>query len=111
MLHSDGAQAYPAVVKSHFPGLHTKAVSHQDMEFTKKIPWFKKGHSTLGGTQCIDSTWNALDKFVAPNIPTKKDHAVNDRLLTYLWAGLFRMNHREENGFELLGEAFKEDTI
>ena len=76
------------------------------MEFTRVVPWFKKGHSTVSGTQCIDSTWGALDNFIPLHVNTKQDHKVNPRLSTYLWAGLFRLNNRDSDGLTMVGRAF-----
>ena len=107
VVYTDGAQAYQSVIAEHYPGLISKTVSHSDMEFTRKLKWFKKGHSTVAGTQCIDSTWGALDQFINDHVKTKADHQVNERLLTYIWSGLCRMNHREDDGLSRVGAAMK----
>jgi hypothetical protein len=104
VLYTDGAHAYPSVLKSHFPNIIGKSVSHANMEFTKKVPWFKAGHSTLAGTQCIDSTWGALDKFLPNTLKTKgADRNVNPMVMEYIWAGVQRMNHKDSDGLSLLG--------
>ena len=35
---------------------------------------------------------------------TKKGSFVNDKLYTYLYAAAYRLNHKGEDGFKLVGE-------
>ena len=55
------------------------------------------------GTQCIDSTWRALDQAIPSTLHTKKDHTLNPLLEEYTWCWLYRINHRMVDGFACLG--------
>ena len=106
VLYTDGAQAYPSVI-SQVPGLKVQQVSHAKMEFAKRVPWVRAGSSTMGGTQCLDSTWAALDKFIPKTVLSKDDHNVSNRLMQYIWAGVYRVSHRDESGVALVGAALR----
>lgn len=41
VMYSDGAQAYDSIIQKRYPNLILKPVNHYEMEFTKKIAWFK----------------------------------------------------------------------
>ena len=61
-------------------------------------------HSTILGTQCIDSTWGWLNRLIPPSLKTKDgNHKISDRFVQYIWAVLHRINHRDDDGFALLG--------
>lgn len=107
VLHADGARAYPSVVKAHFRGLRTRAVSHKHMEFVKRVTpaRLKSGRSaSLTGTQAIDSTWSTLNASIPKELHTKKDHEMNARLEDYVWVWLYRINRRNSDGFVELGK-------
>ena len=100
---------------SGFPGListvcrrcandPTVQVAHSKMEFTRKVPFFKAGHSTVGGTMSVDSKWTAFERLIPSNLNTKKGSVVNSKLYTYLHAAVYRLNHKGEDGFNLIGE-------
>ena len=106
VCHSDGAQSYPAVIKKYFKKLRSRAVAHKRMEFVKPIkpPQLRRGAaSSHSGTQCIDSTWKTLDAAIPQQVKTKKDHDVNPLLKDYAHVWLYRVNHRNLDGFETLG--------
>ena len=108
VVHSDGAQAYPAVIKAAYPRLKHRAVSHKEMEFVKKVarvtlPSGKKSAASTG-TQAIDSTWKTLEQCVPKEVHTKSGHTENRLLEDYAYSWLFRINHRCHDGFQVLGE-------
>ena len=106
VVHSDGALAYKTVIQNNFRKLKHRSVSHSNMEFVKAV---KPVHLPSGlsasssGTQCIDSTWRALDKGIPSTLNTKKDHTFNPLLEEYTWCWLYRVNHRMVDGFACLG--------
>jgi len=111
VIHSDGAQGIKSVLKKHFPKLKHRSVSHKDMEFVRKVraaslPSGKSASSS--GTQAIDTTWKSLGRGIPDEIHTKKDHAMNPVLEDYVWSWLYRVNHRNEDGFAKLGAYMKQ---
>jgi hypothetical protein len=109
VTHSDGAQAYKSVLKNYFKRLRSRAVSHKDMEFVKKVrpvrlPSGKS--SSMTGTQAIDRTWETLDAVVPNQLVTKKSHDINPLLERYCWVWLYRVNHYNKDGFEEMGKYF-----
>jgi len=110
ILHTDGAPGWPAAVKktSKLAGLKCHAVSHKNMQFSKPIPPTLlargKTSASVTGTQAIDSWWRWLDRHIPKSIPTKQGHKVNPKLIEYLWAGLFRINHFGEDGIKVWKE-------
>ena len=66
------------------------------------LPFFKTGHSTLGGTMSIDSKWTAFERLIPSALHTKKGRVVNEKLYTYLYAAVYRLNHKDEDGFKLI---------
>ena len=109
VLHSDGALAYPAVVKSRYKHLRPRAVSHKHMEFVKRVTpvRLKTGISaSLTGTQAIHSTWGTLNACVPKQLKTKLGHVMNPRLEDYVWVWLYRANHRNRDGFLDMGKLF-----
>ena len=106
LIHSDGAQAYPAVIKKFFPRLKTSSVSHSNMEFVKKIAPVKlrgRMSSSMTGTQAIDSTWTTLDDTIPKELHTKANHNLNPRVVDYIYCWLYRVNHRNVDGLRTLG--------
>ena len=102
-MFADGAKAWPKAAKQIGLQIRTVQVAHSRMEFTRKVPFFKAGHSTLGGTMSIDSKWTAFERLIPSNPNTKTGRVVNENLCTYLYAALYRLNHKGEDGFKLLG--------
>lgn len=107
VIHSDGAQAYPSIIRKHFKGLKARAVSHKNMEFVKGVPAVNLGKhwksSTLTGTQSIDATWGTLDACIPSQLRTKVGNKMNPLLEEYIWSWVYRVNHRNVDGFQTLG--------
>jgi len=111
VVHSDGAHAYPLVIKKQFKKLRHRSVSHKDMQFVKRVPSFKLpgGRSAkLTGTQCIDSTWSGLDASVPKTLKTKTNHDINPLLFDYVYSWLYRVNRPASDGFQCLGKYFRQ---
>ena len=51
----------------------------------------------------IDSKWTAFERLIPSNLNTKTGRVVNENLYTYLYAALYRLNHKGGDGFKLLG--------
>ena len=51
----------------------------------------------------IDSKWTAFERLIPSNVHTKHGRVVNEKLYTYLYAALYRLNHKGEDGFKLVG--------
>ena len=66
--HFDGNRAWSA--ESKRLGLQHRQVCHQNMEFAKPVDRTSPGLSNLGGTQCMDRWWLALNSL---NRKVKKD--------------------------------------
>ena len=110
VVHADGAQAYPAIIRKFFRQLRLRAVSHSNLEFVKSVApvRLKSGLSSCkSGTQCIDSTWCTLDDSIPKQLQTKMKHAMNPLFEEYTFSWLHRINARSADGFELLGKAFR----
>ena len=106
VIHSDGALAYQTVIKSKFPKLKHRSVSHRNMEFVKAVTPVRMPSglsASSSGTQCIDSTWRSLDQTIPAALHTKKGHTVNPLVEEYTWCWLYRINHRMVDGFACLG--------
>ena len=114
-MYADGAKAWPTAAKQIGLRIKTVQVAHSRMEFTRKVPFFKTGHSTQGGTMSIDSKWTAFERLIPSTVHTKKGSVVNEKLYTYLYAAVYRLNHKGEDGFKLVGaqvaSRMAEDTL
>ena len=105
VVHSDGAVSYPIVMRKHFKGLRPRAVKHSTMEFVRRIAptRLKRGStSPLSGTQSIDSTWKTLDASIPAEVHTKIAHDINPLLEEYMFSWLYRINHRNIDGFQAM---------
>ena len=108
IIFSDGAKAYDSYIKKQCRGVLTsRQVSHHKLQFTKKVRT-SAGHSKVGGTQCIDTTWGHLEKAIPYNINTKKNRSVNPNLQKYVLEWAYRLNHRSENGFTSMAKIHTE---
>ena len=106
VIHSDIALAYKTVIKSKFPKLKHRSVSHRNKEFVKAVKPVRVPSgltASSSGTQCIDSTWRSLDQTIPTALHTKKGHTVNPLVEEYTWCWLYRINHRMVDGFASLG--------
>ena len=106
VVHTDGAQAYPSVIKRSFRKLRHQSVAHSRMEFVKPVRPVRlpSGWSaSSSGTQAIDSTWKQLDKAIPAELHTKAGHVVNPLLEEYTWCWLYRVNNCMGDGFTTLG--------
>ena len=75
VIHGDGALAYKTVIKSKFPKLKRRSVSHRNMEFGKvvkpvRVPSGLSASSS--GTQRIDSRWRSLDQTIPAGSTPRK---------------------------------------
>ena len=107
VIHSDGAWAYPKVLKKHFPALVPRAVVHKNLEFVRVVRPVALGSvssSTLSGTQSIDSTWKSLDSSIPHTVKTKANHNVNPVLERYVFSWLYRVNRKNTDGFTDMGK-------
>ena len=77
VVHTDGAQAYPSVIKRSFRKLRHWSVAHSRMEFIKPVRPPSGLSSSPWGTQAIDSTWKQIDKATPPELHTKAGHVMN----------------------------------
>ena len=107
MVFSDGAKAYAAVIKELFRGkLINREVSHKKMQFVKKVRT-PMGHSSLAGTESVDSVWGQLQKAIPHSVNTKKDRQLNPLIEEYTWSWLYRQNRSNGDGMKLLGDVFQ----
>ena len=78
------------------------------MQFVKVVRPLKVGRcstsSSLSGTQALDSTWRTLDATIPPQVHSKLNHDANPLLEKYTYVWLYRVNHRNEDGFQRLGK-------
>ena len=80
------------------------------MQFVKTIRPVKlpSGSSAaLSGTQNIDVTWGSLDSYIPKQVKTKLRHQVNPLLEKYIFSWLYRVNHKNVDGFAQLGADMK----
>jgi len=110
VIHADGAQAYPSVIKAKYPKLRLFSVSHKNHEFTRKLRTCRAltgKHSKISGTQSIDSAWRWLDDYVPFAVKTKagKGKGVNPLLWDYAWSWMWRFNSK--GAFFETGQLFK----
>ena len=107
VVHADGARAYSAVIKPTYPRLKIRSVNHKHMEFVKRVRRVRlpsgRHSAASSGTQAFDSTWKSLDLSIPKEINTKSGHQENPLLeeCTYSW--LLSINHRNKDGFRVLG--------
>ena len=93
-LFSDGAPAWPKAVKAVPGNIKAVAVSHKNVQFTRK--WCLKNKpskiSSVAGTQCVDRWWNGLDRFTPSQLHGKqgKGGAINENLYNYVFAFVWR---------------------
>ena len=63
----------------------------------------------------IDSKWTAFGRLIPSTVHTKKGSVVNEKLYTYPYAAAYRLNHKGEDGFKLVGaqvaSRMAEDTL
>ena len=59
--------------------------------------------SSKAGTENIDSSWKTLNRSIPDEVHTKKYHDLNPRLVEYVWSWVYRINHRNVDGFSCLG--------
>ena len=81
------------------------------MEFTRPIkpvglPSGKS--SSLAGTQTIDTTWTSLDSAIPKTLHTKANHQQNPLIEKYTFVWLYRINHKNCDGFTTLGAEFRD---
>jgi len=93
-LFADGAQGWPAAIKSQgLRNVRHVAVSHKKLQFTKKLKLKKKGRfSNTGGTQAVDRWWELLENFMPTQLhcKTKKGGPINPELFRYIFAFAWR---------------------
>ena len=103
VVFTDGAKAYGSVLKANFRGkLISREVSHKNMQFSKKVR-VPRGHSSLAGTQSIDSIWGRLQKGIPDTVHSKKGHSENPLITEYTWSSLFRLNNAHTDAACTLG--------
>ena len=110
VVHSDGARAYETVMKQNFKKLKHRAVAHKSMEFVRKVRAVRLASglsATSTGTQAIDSTWKTLSQNIPKELSTKKAHGEHPLIRDYAWSWLYRVNHRNVDGFTTLGRYVK----
>ncbi|CAK0825908.1 unnamed protein product, partial [Prorocentrum cordatum] len=108
VIFTDGAKAYGTIIKKHFKGeLYSRQVAHNRMQFVRRVTT-PSGHSKMAGTQSIDGTWKHLQKHIPQSLHTKKGRKKNPMIETYVNEWLWRHNHREGNGFKMVGALFKD---
>ena len=76
--------------------------SHKNMQFSKKVR-VPRGHSSLAGTQSIDSIWGRLQKGIPDTVHSKKGHSENPLITEYTWSSLFRLNNAHTDAACTLG--------
>ena len=102
VIHTDGAQAYPAVIKRSFPKLKHRAVARSRVEFVKparpvRLPSGLNASSS--GMQASDSTWKQLDKTIPAELRAKASHVMNLLLEQYTWCWPYKVNRRVGDAF------------
>ena len=114
VVHSDGAKGIRSALLKQRPRMKHRSVSHKNMEFVKKVAPVRlpsgRLSSSLTGTQCIDSTWKTLDASIPKELRTKRNHKVNPRLADYVWSWLYRVNHRNTDGFAAMGSYIQKEV-
>eukprot|EP00959_Pyramimonas_sp_CCMP1952_P321020 6718171-Pyramimonas_sp.AAC.1 len=77
------------------------------MQFVRRVT-APSGHSKMAGAQSIDGTWKHLQKHIPQSLHTKKGRKKNPMIETYVNEWVWRHNHREGNGFKMVGALFKD---
>ena len=91
-VHGDGARAWKS--ESKRLKLRFKNVVHYKMQFSKLVR--VRRLPKLTGTQCLDQTWKQLKRYIPKELRSrdKNTRRDNNRLETYVWSFVFRMNAR-----------------
>ena len=62
------------------------------------------GHSDLAGTESLDQRWKQLEKYIPPEVHTKKNGEVDGCLWVYVYSWLWRHNLRGASLLDKLSE-------
>ena len=107
VVFSDGAQAYPSVIKAHYRGvLLSRNVAHNRKEYTRRVRT-PAGHSSLAGTMSIDAVWKSLKASIPSQLKSKTNKKINPLFEDYIWSWLYRHNNSSATGAAHLGPLFR----
>ena len=110
-LFADGAHSW----KKYISGAKAKHklsyrfVTHNRLQFTKKVRKAQKSTSSVAGTQTIDRVWQSLNKYVPATVKSRRNTMLWDYVHSWAWRhNIIMCEGGSPNWFNKLGEACRQ---